>query len=238
MTLAVPVGGKTFNSLRERAETIGLDYSHLYGNGQRRPIIAAVSDDRLRELVPRCRSWNHLASEIGYSNSRGGGWRDRLAERIKTLGLSTEHFRGRGFNGLVPFANEPEFTSEPTAERLRVAATGKAIAWFSERGYVVSLPVEPAVYDLIVDSRDRLDRVQVKSSTAASRRVNFSRTVYDNQHPGRVSTGYIRNAPYEPGEIDYFFVVLVDGSMYLLPYSVIGRRVSAIMGQRYEEFRV
>ncbi|NYF59472.1 group I intron-associated PD-(D/E)XK endonuclease [Micromonospora purpureochromogenes] len=237
-TLSVPIGGKTFKSLRDRAEALGLDYSHLYGNGQRRPVIEAVSDDRLRELVPQCRSWNHLALEIGYANSRQGGWRPRLAARIDALGLSVEHFRGRGFNGLTPFTNEPTFTADPTPERLRVAATGKAIAWFSERGYVVSLPVEPATYDLIVDSPNGLDRIQVKSSTTTSRTVKFTRTVYDNQQPGRTSTGYFRSAPYEPDETDYFFVVLGDGSMYVLPYEVIGRRSTANMGERYEEFRV
>ncbi|MFU8874009.1 group I intron-associated PD-(D/E)XK endonuclease [Micromonospora sp. SL4-19] len=237
-TLNVPIGGKTFKSLRKRADSLGLGYSHLYGNGYRHPVIKAVGDDRLRELVPQCRSWNHLAQEIGYANSRQGGWRPKLAARIEALGLSVEHFQGRGFNGLVPFANEPTFTADPRPQRLRVAATGKAIAWFSERGYVVSLPVEPAVYDLIVDSPNGFDRVQVKSSTTADRSVQFTRTVYDNRQPGQKSSGYVRSAPYEPGDIDYFFVVLGDGSMYLLPYDVIGRRKTANMGKRYEQFRV
>lgn len=238
VTLAVPVGGKTFNSLRDRADSLGLDYTHLYGKGHRRLVVSAVNDDRLRDLVPQCRSWNHLAMELGYSNSRSGGWQPRVAARIEALGLSVEHFQGRGYIGLMPFVNEPAFTAAPSADRLRVAATGKAIAWFSERGYVVSLPVEPAVYDLIVDSQSGLDRIQVKSSTTANRCAQFSRTVYDNRQPGRASTGYVRRVPYEPGDIDYFFVVLADGSMYLLPYEVIGRRTKANMGKRYEEFRV
>ncbi|CCH16981.1 group I intron-associated PD-(D/E)XK endonuclease [Micromonospora lupini] len=236
--LAVPVGGKTFASLRNRADALTLDYAHLYGSGQRRPVIAAITDDRLRDVVPKCHSWNQLAMELGYSNSRSGGWRTRIEAHIDALGLSTEHFQGRGFNGLVPLDNEPVFTADPTPERLRVAATGKAIAWFSERGYVVSLPVEPAVYDLIVDSPEGLDRVQVKSSAAANRSVQFSRTLYDKTQTGSRSTGHYTRKPYEPGEIDYFFVVMADGSMYLLPYEVIGRSMQITLGKRYEQFVV
>jgi hypothetical protein len=227
--LAVSVGGKTFNSLRKRADVLGLDYSHLYGKGQRRPIIAGVTDDRLREVVPLCHSWNQLAIKLGYATSRSGGWRPRVKARIDALGLSTEHFQGRGFNGQLPLVNEPVFTADPTPERLRVAATGKAIAWFSERGYIVSLPVEPAVYDLIVDSPNGLDRVQVKSSAAPRRAVQTCKTGYDN--------GYVRR-PYEPGEIDYFFVVMVDNSMYLIPYEMIGRSTQVVMGRKYDQFRV
>jgi hypothetical protein len=102
----------------------------------------------------------------------------------------------------------------------------------------VSLPVEPAVYDLIVDSPQGLDRIQVKSSAASDRLVGFRRTVYDNSRPGTRSSGNFRSAPYEPGQIDYFFVVLIDGSLYLIPYEVIGRRMSAVLGERYKEFQV
>ncbi|WP_433261961.1 group I intron-associated PD-(D/E)XK endonuclease [Micromonospora vinacea] len=234
------MGGKTVASLRNRADLLKFDYTHLYGKGHRRPVIAAVTDERLRELVLQSRSWNHLAQGLGYaaSNTKDTGWRPRVEARINALGLSTEHFQGRGFNGLAPLAHEPVFTADPTPERLRVAATGKAIAWFSERGYTVSLPVEPAVYDLIVDSPNGLDRIQVKSSAAADRGVHCSRTLYDTTRPGSASTGRYTRRPYEPGEIDYFFIVMADGGMYLLPYEVIGRSMKITVGARYEQFRV
>jgi hypothetical protein len=125
--LGVPIGGKTFTALRGRAEALGLDHSHLYAGGRRKPIESRVSDDELRALVPECRSWNDLAHRVGYAGSRGR-WQTRLAGRIERLGLSVEHFRGRGFNGLLPIEAERTFAGNLSTERLRVAATGKAIA--------------------------------------------------------------------------------------------------------------
>jgi PD-(D/E)XK endonuclease len=163
-----------------------------------------------------------------------------IKQRIQNLGLSTSHFRSRGLNGLtdVPLDPRANVFADPIPKRLRFAAIGNAIAWFTERGHVVSLPIEPAVYDLVVDMGQRFIKIQVKSSSTRSGGVGFARTGYDSSRPGSKSGGYARRAPYEPGEIDFFFVVLGDGSMYLLPYDVIGRSMTVRLRQRYKAFNV
>jgi len=162
-----------------------------------------------------------------------------LAQRVEDLGLSIGHFRELGYNGLTSFAAGPVVFAAPDPRRLRFAAIGRAIAWFAERGCVVSTPVEPAVYDLLVDAGpEDLYKVQVKSSTSAQREVGFSRSGYDNTRPNRTSAGFVRRTPYTPGDVDYFFVVLGDGSLYLIPYDVIGQRLSARLGARYDGFKV
>jgi hypothetical protein len=46
---------------------------------------------------------------------------------------------------------------------------GAAIAWFMANGYCVLMPLsESQPYDLVVDDGERLQRVQVKTTTAKS----------------------------------------------------------------------
>lgn len=208
--------------------------------GRREPILDAVSDVALRGYVLSATSWTDLLTKVGYAGPVSARAKAVLADRIECLGVATEHFRGRGYNGLSVLRNSDGFAASTTAraDRLRHAATGIALAWFAERGCVVSLPVEPATYDLVVDHGGIFHKVQVKSSTSPRRSVGFSRTLYGHQGRSTASSGKAVAGPYMPGEVDYFFVVLSTGEKYLIPYDVIGTRTSAVLGDRYAEFRL
>lgn len=112
--------------------------------------------------------------------------------------------------------------------------------WFMQRGYPVSLPVEPVPYDLIADSDEGLKKVQVKSSQRASTagrfEVKLHRSEYvpaTNGNPGRY-----RQVAYKEGEADLFFVCCRDGSCYLLPFQVIEGRHVIVITAKYASYRV
>jgi hypothetical protein len=220
--------------MKDLADELAINTGHLYGGGDRGRRELSVSDEQLAEIISTATSWTDVARRFGYATTLRGMQAKRIADRVDRLGLSTTHFRARGYNGRDPFPAIPSaFKSAPDPKRLRGAAEGKAIAWFVERGYGVSLPLEAEPYDLIVDGRDgQLHRIQVKSSTQADRSCGFTRHSWDRTKSqwGRVS--------YEPGDVDYFFVVLIDGSLYLIPYEVIGRSRKIVVGPLYEEFRI
>lgn len=238
--LGVRPGGKTFESLRAAADRLQLDYSSFYGGGRRESVEDRVTDASIAQAVTDASSWTDLAHRLGYTAPLRGPVRRRIEERVHQLALSTAHFRGRGYNGLDEMRRSDAFIGSATADpkRLRDAAIGLAVAWFAQRGCVVSVPLEAAAYDLVVEWQGGFHRVQVKTSCAASRSVTFTRSLYSRTAEGTPSGGRVTQSPYRPGEIDYFFVVLGTGEKYLLPYDVIGERVSAKLGERYAEFQV
>lgn len=67
-----------------------------------------------------------------------------------------------GGSGKGPAAR-PEF--KPNIKHLREAGTAIATMWFLLCGYNASIPIEPALYDLLVTMPDGIKRVQVKTTT-------------------------------------------------------------------------
>ena len=222
------------DALRNRARDLNCDTAALYGRGNRRPVLAEVPDGDLIAAAAAAQSWFDLSLSLGYSSALRGKPLAALKNRIDALNVDVSHFRGRGRNGYAEFAkHEHPFTNIPVPESFRRAAIGVAIKWFSERGYAVSIPVEPTAYDLVVDvGAGELYRVQVKSSTSQSRSVTICRTRWD------ADTGRPIQVPYGDNDVDYFFVALQDGSSYLLPPHAVGGRTVATMGLRYEAFQL
>jgi hypothetical protein len=92
--------------------------------------------------------------------------------------------------------------------------------------------LEPQLYDLIVETGGRLLRVQVKSTNYQPRgrwQVGIGR----NASP---SSGE-RKVPYDPDDIDTFFIVRGDGPLYLIPMQTVAGCV-AIDLEPYAEFIV
>jgi PD-(D/E)XK endonuclease len=103
----------------------------------------------------------------------------------RRLNLDTSHFAPKRRNFVpvpgreLPFANP----SKPGSQSgLTIAAR-----WFLDRGYIVSVPLEPAPYDLVTESDEGLKRVQVKTTRQirAGERytVDVGRLVYDPTRP-------------------------------------------------------
>lgn len=81
------------------------------------------------------------------------------------------------------------------------------------RGMKVLRPFgQTGVYDVGVEQRGRLQRVQVKSTTYRRRNQEYSLNIMG---PGRKM--------YAPGTVDFFAILLIPvDSWYIIPYDVIG----------------
>lgn len=93
-------------------------------------------------------------------------------------------------------------------------AVTQAIATFTKIGYDVLLPItESAMYDLVIDRRGELRRVQCKftsSKTVGLRRIHSN------------SKGYVVKR-YEVDSYDYLYVLKSDGREYLIDRCLDGR---------------
>lgn len=108
-----------------------------------------------------------------------------------------------------------------------------ATTWFMERGYMVSVPLEPARYDLIAESDEGLKRIQVKTTRAHT--VGIGRTVYGTGTSP--STGRYGRGVYAPGEIDLFFIYTWDRRSYLIPLEAVQGQMTLNL-QKYESYRL
>lgn len=93
-------------------------------------------------------------------------------------------------------------------------ATSKAIHSFTKFGWDVSIPLtESAAYDLIVDTGNKLFRVQVKFS---KNRMVGLRRIHSN------ARGYVVKKPQE-NVYDWLYVLCGDDKEYLIDESLAGR---------------
>lgn len=75
---------------------------------------------------------------------------------------------------------------KPDLRYLRDAATSIAASWFSLCGFNVAIPLEPAIYDLLVAMPEGIRRVQVKTTTCFGK---HGWTVVVGRRPYSVATG-------------------------------------------------
>ena len=206
-----PANGGTTRTIRRRAALLGLDSSHFRGN-------RSWSDAMLRQAVTEGRTWEEVLTVLGLSE-RAGGERTLVKAHALRLALDTSHL-GRP---------EPRAADscelEPSLSHLRRAAESLAATWFALCGRNVAFPVEPDAYDLLVDMPDGLKRVQVKTSTYKSKDGWLAQI-------GRRPYSIGNNAalmPYDPEDIDLFFIVDGDLAMYLIPSCIIAGRVQILL---------
>jgi hypothetical protein len=89
----------------------------------------------------------------------------------------------------------------------------------------VAIPVEPAVYDLLVRSPEGIKRVQVKTTTYYSK---DGWTVPVSRRPYSIGNRE-RRVPYDPELIDWFFIVDGDLNIYLIPSRVLAGRIAILL---------
>jgi hypothetical protein len=188
---------------------LGLDTSHF--TGQRR-----WSDPQLRRAVAAAYSWPELLSGLGLDGSADD--RTRVKAHAIRLGLDLGRLdRPEGAD-----AARPEF--RPDLKHLREAGAAIATMWFLLCGYNVSLPVEPAVFDLLVSMPAGIKRVQVKTTTYSKGgwAVTVGRRPYSAGNRGSL-------VPYDPDLVDFFFILDGDLTMYVIPSRVIAGRVGILL---------
>ena len=208
----------TTRIVRRRAAELHLDSSHF--RGKRR-----WSDPQLRQAVAECRSWEEVLSRLGLS-ANGGNAQRHIKSHTVRLGLDTSHLNRLSHDGRLPSEAPPHFSDlKAELKCLRVAAGTLAASWFALRGCVVSLPIEPTEYDLLAGTPERISRVQVKTTTFASK-DGWMVTV--GHHPDTHSRkGQL--LAYDPDDIDLFFIVDGDMTMYLIPSRAIAGRVRIVL---------
>ena len=200
------------------------------------PVIDA---ECLAAAVRASSSWAAVLRQLGLNQS--GSAQARLRKQAEDLGLDSSHFRGQAWGSAPVDAVDTPFKRRRDLKLLRRAACAHATAWFMERGYTVCVPVEPAPYDLVVDSDEGLVRVQVKSTVSKERTdrwvVRISRMAYERgTKPG--ANGARVKCLYASGEIDYFFVVTPVGDYYLIPLSATTGLASLTLDSKYGAFKV
>jgi hypothetical protein len=204
--------------VRRRAAELSLDWSHF--RGKRR-----WSDDELKQAVVGCRSWSEVVSRLGLS-AQSGNVQPHIKSHAVRLGLDTRHLNGLSHVGRSP-GEAPAGVSELPAQLkyLRVAAETLAATWFTLRGCAVAFPLESTQYDLLADTPEGIRRVQVKTTTFGHKN---GWQVGVGHHPDTHSKKGRRLA-YDPDQIDLFFIVDGDMTMYLIPSRAIAGRVGILL---------
>lgn len=201
----------SIQAVRRHVARLGLDTSHF--TGQR-----IWSDAKLIEAAPKARSWSALLAAIGVK-STSRAYQTRVKAHAVRLGLDLSHLDDNAQGD----SHQPSPT--PALRNLRDAATMLAASWFSLCGFATAIPVEPAVYDLLVSMPDGIKRVQVKTTTYNSKDgwlVRVGRRPYSAGNQERL-------VPYDPELIDLFFIVDGDLTLYLIPSMVIAGRVGLLL---------
>jgi PD-(D/E)XK endonuclease len=216
-TRLCPTSAGSIRIVKRRVSGLGLDTAHF--SGQRR-----WPDVQLRRAVASAYSWAEVLSELGLTGNADDRVRVKANSARLRLDLSRLDPPLKGAPGQQEF--------KPDIKHLRDAGTSIAAMWFLLCGYNTSLPMEPTIYDLLVSMPDGIKRVQVKTTTYN----NNGHVVQVGRRPYSVGNR-ARLVPYDPDEVDFFFIVDGDLTMYLIPSRVIAGRVGILLGN-YSEFIV
>lgn len=197
-------------SVQRHADRLGLDYAHF--TGQRK-----WSDRELADAVASNFSWHEVTTALRLASTSSNSIVRGHAVR---LGLDTRHLERRN-------APDPLVVPSPKRANLARAGTLLAAAWFELTGSEVSWPLEPCRYDLLVTRERQIERIQVKTTTywkAGSWQASLRCTA-------------TFRGPYDPDDIDKFFIVDGDLVSYLVPISAVAGR-GAIQLSAYQSFRL
>jgi PD-(D/E)XK endonuclease len=175
-----------------------------------------------------------VVTRLGLSTD-SGNVRSHIKSHAVRLDIDTEHLSTVRQVRRQPSDAVPSVAEVQTERRhLRVAAETIGAAWFMLRGCTVSVPASPTVYDLLSESPDGLMRVQVKSTTSWTK-DGWQAIVGHHPDTHSKKNGYV--LAYSPDEIDLFFIVDGDMTMYLIPSRVIAGR-SHILLRTYKKYIV
>ncbi len=205
--------------LRATCALLGIDTRHF---GTR-----SWSDAELRTAVAAAGTWLDLTRSLGYAEDSGSA-RATVRKHALRLGLDV----GRLSSGPMPPPGA--LAAVPDLAHLRSAGPYLVAAACVLAGHRVSWPLEPAVYDLLVDDASGIHRVQVKTCTSrlpGSWECSISRSEYARVPGGK------RRVHYMPEEIDVFGIVDGDLEVYLVPLSVVAGAGTLSM-RRYAAFRL
>lgn len=243
--IGIAVSGQNHRTVLRRCRELSLDISHLPethtvvapraqrdANSRHQP-----TREEAQRLLAEHTSWAGLLRALdepatGHGYRWAQGW-------IAEYRLDASHLNGRLGTPLPP--EEHPFIDEPEPENLRRAAIAQASEWFLSRGYMVSIPMDVAPYDLVAESADGMHRIQVKSTNVRERTTSRWKVTISQKkfRPGNGRRKWsVETCPYEEGTVDYFFIVCGDGSRYLIPWETTNGSGSLVLDVKYANYRV
>ena len=111
---------------------------------------------------------------------------------------------------------------------------GIAIAYFTSHGYIVSVPLNDTQdYDLIVDTKEMLLKVQVKATSC--------KTKYGIYQVSLKSCGGTKGKTYKTlinTNVHLLFVVTDDLTTYLIPVNFIQNKSTLNLCKKYEKYKI
>ena len=111
---------------------------------------------------------------------------------------------------------------------------GITIAYYTSKGYIVSIPLNDTQdYDLVVEKRDGLKKIQVKSSGC--------KTKYGKYQVALKSCGGTKGKTYKTlvdTDIDELFILTEDMNMYVIPKNEIKNKATLNICKKYFNFSV
>jgi PD-(D/E)XK endonuclease len=214
-----PSNGGVTRTIRGHAARLGLDYSHFRAN-------RSWSDAALRQAITESRTWAEALTTLGLSGSAGGE-RTLIRGHAVRLGLDISHLGQPAPPGPAASQLEPHLTN------LRFAAESLAAAWFALRSCGVAFPVVPSPYDLLISASEGIQRVQVKTTT---RNTKDGWEVQVARRPYSVGNNAL-TVPYNPEDVDLFFIVDGDLTMYVIPMIAIAGRMRILL-RTYKKYIV
>lgn len=207
--------------IRRDASRLRLDISHFKSS-------RTWSDPDLIRACTHAQTWDDVLSSLSLGTP-GKETLTRLKGHAARLGLDVSHLEARKPGQF------PDDLFQPTLRHLPAAGPALAAAWFMIRGCTASFPVEPAAFDLLASAPSGVQHVQVKTTTAQDT-ARSSWQVRIGRRPHSVGNKAAL-VPYDPDEIDLFFIVDGDLNMYLIPSRDIAGRTS-ILTRAYQRYIV
>ena len=111
---------------------------------------------------------------------------------------------------------------------------GVAIAYYSSKGYTVSIPLNDTQdYDLIVDKDNILKKIQVKSTSC--------KTKYGNYQVALKSCGGTKGKTYKTvieTNVDELFILTENLQIYIIPIKEINNKSTLNICEQYKKYRV
>lgn len=111
---------------------------------------------------------------------------------------------------------------------------GIAIAYFSSNGYIVSIPLNDTQdYDLIVDKNNKIEKVQVKSTSC--------KTKYGVYQVSLKSCGGTKGKTYKTvinTNIDILFIITDNLDMFKIPINVIKNKTTLNLCEKYSKYSI
>ena len=196
------------------------------------------TDDQLRTAVTHASCWADVMETLGKSRTGNPAW---PRKRALQLGLDTTKIDGYPGSMILARKQAIPFVERSGPNSLGRLGLSAAISWFLGHGYNPSIPVEPCLYDLVVESDQGLQRIQVKTTRTKTAeghyRAGIGRGSYDPEAVAN-ARGRFRAQPYDDGTVDFFFIVCDDGRKYMIPQPIVSGLKEIALTRKYAAFEV